>query len=220
MKRTFPPIRQVKIITVFFLAAANALLMNCRKVTLKETSAAASESNAAIGQRKPNIIVIMGDDLGYEVPTVNGGQSYETPNMDLLARKGMRFTQCHSSPFCAPSRWMLVTGKYNFRNFNQYGVLGTDQRTIANMLHDNGYTTGVYGKWAMDGGDTSIHIFGFDQYAIWNPYKDFEGDHENKGSHYKSPSIYDNGNFIADSLTEGKYGDDIFTDSVMNFIEA
>lgn len=198
------------------------LITSCRKKDFKEISSSdiAGQTGNPNILKRTNIIVIMGDDIGYEVPTVNGGQSYETPNLDLLAKTGMRFTQCHSSPFCAPSRWMLVTGKYNFRNFDQYGVLGTDQRTFANMLHDNGYATAVYGKWAMDGGDTSIHIFGFDQYAIWNPYKDFEGDHDNKGSHYKNPSIYDNGNFIADSLTEGKYGDDIFTDSLMNFIEA
>lgn len=194
--------------------------VSCNKKELSRVEAADNVDLSALRVNKPNIILVMGDDIGYEVPTVNGGQSYETPNIDLLARKGMRFTQCHSSPFCAPSRWMLLTGKYNFRNFESYGILGTDQRTIANMLHDHGYTTAVYGKWALDGGATSIGIFGFDQYTIWNPYKDFEGDQRNKGSHYRDPQIYENGIFVADSLTKDKYGDDIFTDSLLNFISA
>ena len=192
----------------------------CHKKVLENIPISSEQSSDAGFLRKPNIILIMGDDIGYEVPAVNGGQSYETPNLDLIAKKGMRFTQCHSSPFCAPSRWMLLTGKYNFRNFESYGIMDTDERTIANMLHDNGYTTAVYGKWALDGGETSINIFGFDQYSIWNPYKDFEGDQRNKGPHYRDPQIYENGKFVADSLTKDKYGDDIFTDSLLNFISA
>src|SRR5215203_3474211 len=47
---------------------------------------------------KPNIILILGDDVGYEIPSCNGGQSYNTPNIDNMAIEGMRFTQCHSTP--------------------------------------------------------------------------------------------------------------------------
>src|SRR5258706_4546965 len=64
---------------------------------------------------KPNIILILEDDIGYEVPSCNGGQSYQTPNMDQMAQQGMRFTECHSTPLCSPSRFMFLTGKYNFR---------------------------------------------------------------------------------------------------------
>ncbi|HRI21593.1 MAG TPA: sulfatase-like hydrolase/transferase, partial [Panacibacter sp.] len=52
--------------------------------------------------QKPNIILILGDDVGYEIPTVNGGQSYATPNIDKMAQTGMRFTRCYASPLCSP----------------------------------------------------------------------------------------------------------------------
>ena len=66
--------------------------------------------------QKPNIILILADDIGYKSLTCNGGNLYSTPNIDKLAKKGMRFTQCRSAPVCSPSRFMLLTGKYNFRN--------------------------------------------------------------------------------------------------------
>src|SRR3954451_24234657 len=66
---------------------------------------------------KPNIILILEDDVGYEVPTCNGGQAYSTPNMDMLSANGIRFTQCHSDSLCSPSRVELLTGKFNFRNY-------------------------------------------------------------------------------------------------------
>lgn len=169
---------------------------------------------------KPNIILILGEEMGYETVTVNGGESYQTPNLDNLAKIGMRFTQCHGNALCAPSRVMLMTGKYNFRNYTFYGRLNDDQKTFANMLKDAGYKTGIYGKWAMDGGDTAIRKFGFDNYLIWNPYKVLPGEESgSKGSHYKNPVIYHNADFIDTSLTTGKYGDDIFVDSVFNFME-
>src|SRR2546423_15532986 len=63
----------------------------------------------AIPDITPNIILILGDDVGYEVPTVNGGESYATPNLDMMARNGMRFIQCHATPLCSPSRFELLT---------------------------------------------------------------------------------------------------------------
>ena len=79
--------------------------------------------------QKPNIIFILADDVGYKSLTCNGGNLYSTPNINALAKKGMRFTQCRSSAKCAPSRFMLLTGKYNFRNFYHWGM-GRDQKTI------------------------------------------------------------------------------------------
>ena len=53
--------------------------------------------------QKPNIILILGDDIGYKTLTCNGGTTYSTPRLDSLAQQGMRFTQCHASPLCSPS---------------------------------------------------------------------------------------------------------------------
>ena len=69
------------------------------KPTNKVTGSANANNLAATG--KPNIILILGDDVGYEIPTVNGGQSYATPNIDRMAKSGMHFTQCHASPLAA-----------------------------------------------------------------------------------------------------------------------
>ena len=65
---------------------------------------------------RPNIVLIMADDIGYEALGANGGTSYATPNLDALAAGGMRFTQAHATPLCTPSRVQLMTGKYGFRN--------------------------------------------------------------------------------------------------------
>src|SRR6185436_19720058 len=95
---------------------------------------------------KPNIILILEDDIGYEIPKYTGGQSYSTSVIDSLARSGMQFTHCFASGMCSPARVMLLTGKYGFRNYHDWGILDTTQKTIANMLHDHGYATCVAGK--------------------------------------------------------------------------
>jgi arylsulfatase A len=66
---------------------------------------------------RPNIILIMSDDLGYEVINANGGTSYETPRLNDLAETGIRFENAHAQPLCTPTRIQLMTGKYNFRNY-------------------------------------------------------------------------------------------------------
>src|SRR5689334_18326550 len=84
--------------------------------------------------QKPNIILILADDLGYKALTCDGGNLYSTPNIDTLAANGMRFTQCHATPLCSPSRCMLLTGKYNFRNYTKWGVMSQSEKTIGNMM--------------------------------------------------------------------------------------
>jgi arylsulfatase A len=169
--------------------------------------------NSTAQTQKPNIIFILGDDIGYKTLTVNGGKSYSTPNLDSMAHNGMNFTQCHASPMCSPSRFMLLTGKYNFRNYTQWGIMNKNQKTIANMLKDAGYKTACFGKWQLSGGDQSIHTFGFDNYCVFIPFSN------SIDKKYKSPSIYTNGANVPSTLTNNKYGEDIFTDSVTNFIE-
>ena len=172
------------------------------------------DQHATAQDKKPNIIFILGDDIGYKIPVVNGGKSYTTPNLDRMAAEGMNFTGCHATPLCAPSRIMLLTGKYNFRNYTNWGDLDTNQRTIANMLQDAGYKTACFGKWQLNGGEASVHAFGFENYCIWDPLNQSD----KTDPRYKNPYIYTNGAYVPDSLTTNKYGEDIFTDSVVNFI--
>jgi arylsulfatase A len=78
-----------------------------------------SDSNSA----QPNIILIMADDMGYECLGANGSISYQTPNIDDLASKGIRFSTCISQPLCTPSRVKIMTGLYNYRNYDYFGHL-------------------------------------------------------------------------------------------------
>lgn len=162
-----------------------------------------------------NVILIVGDDIGYEIPTCDGGQSYLTPHLDSLAENGVRFTECYSSPLCSPSRISLLTGKYNFRNYFSWGILNTNQLTLGNLFQDNGYKTYYAGKWQLDGGASSIKKFGFDDYVVWQPFKLLWAQ---DGSRYKGPLLYADGNYISAEALQNKYGDDVFSDSIENFI--
>lgn len=190
-------------------------LNSCKKVGLKPENPFYNGPYDSPSVSKPNIILILADDLGYEVPTCNGGQSYSTPNIDRMAAGGIRFTNCNACPLCSPSRVELLTGKYNFRNYGAWGVLDTTNRTFANMLKDAGYKTLVSGKWQLAGGDTSINIFGFDDYAVYDPFNSGIG----KGSRYKDPSVYMRGQLLNRDSLRNDYGDDIFTNKVLNFID-
>lgn len=167
---------------------------------------------------KPNILIIVADDMGYEVPACNGGQDYSTPNIDALAQSGRRFTECHSAPMCSPSRFMLFTGKYNFRNYFLWGKMDRSNKTFANMLHDAGYITGYAGKWQLDGGDASIHAFGWDKYAVWLPY--YVDREDEYGIRYKGAPIYQDGGYLPASQTDSKYSEDEFTDYIISFIDS
>lgn len=209
----------------FYLLFAGPLLilLLCYKYPVAEIQVIPNETyalNNPVASR-PNIIVILADDIGYEVPTYTGGQSYQTPNIDHFAASNMQFSQCQSSPYCSPSRFMLLTGKYNFRNYERWGTLDSTEYTIANMLKDAGYATCVAGKWQLDGGDASIRKFGFDLYSVFlpfNPGSVFKEEPED-WYRYKNPHIYEQGAFLAESAVKGKYADDLFVDYIKQFID-
>lgn len=108
-------------------------------------------------QTKPNIIVILCDDLGIgDVSSFNPQGKIQTPNIEALAKGGMKFTDAHSSSsVCTPTRYALLTGRYNWRTRLQKGVQGgmsppliaADRITIAGMLKEKGYWTACAGKW-------------------------------------------------------------------------
>ena len=205
---------------LFFALLLLIAFGNCKKdFTAKSSSA--SNDMLSLAATKPNIVLILADDIGYEVPTVNGGESYSTPNIDMMARFGMRFTQCYASPMCSPSRFMLLTGKYNYRNYHGWGVMDQSQRTFANMLSDAGYDTYVAGKWQLDGADQSVRIFGFNQsYTIFEQYDQTALNHDSDPKtlgRYKSPELYANGASLQAGTTVNKYCDDILVDSVVTY---
>src|SRR5215212_11193212 len=84
-------------------------------------------------ERKPNLVLILVDDFGYECVTANGGQSYQTPNLDKLAATGMRFENCHVQPLCTPTRAQLMTGIFNVRNYINFGTLDRNATTFGHL---------------------------------------------------------------------------------------
>ena len=172
---------------------------------------------------RPNVVLFLVDDLGYEALGAYGGVSYETPALDRLAASGVRFTHAYATPLCAPSRLQLMTGRYTHRNYTEWGVLPKGEVTFANLLRDAGYATYVAGKWQLWGhtliwdpdgpccprqGQTPTDA-GFDEYLLW-----YLG---TKGGRYADPVLTGTG---AEAEThEGAYGPDLLSDFVVDAIE-
>ncbi len=128
------------------------------KAPLALLSALTLAASAAAADR-PNLIVIMTDDMGYGDAGCYGGKDFPTPNIDRLAREGIRFTDFHSScPVCSPTRAGLLTGRYQQRagvpgviyapfNRNRHHGLQLREVTFAEVLKERGYATGIFGKW-------------------------------------------------------------------------
>jgi len=97
---------------------------------------------------RPNIIIIMADDMGYSDPSCFGGEIH-TPNLDMLASNGIRLTQMYNCARCCPTRASLMTGKYqHLVGMADNGLsLSPDAPTVAEILVQNGYHTGIAGKW-------------------------------------------------------------------------
>ncbi len=116
------------------------------------------------GMRPPNIVVIYLDDLGYGDVGFNGASELKTPNMDRLASEGLKFTNGYAtSATCTPSRYALLTGVYPWRKKEAKILPGTApliidtaQRTLPGMLREQGYHTGIVGKWHLGLGDGQV----------------------------------------------------------------
>ncbi len=126
---------------------------------------------------RPNIIVLFADDLGYGETGCQGNVQIPTPHIDLIAKNGVRFTSGYvTAPYCSASRAGLLTGKYGTRfgyEFNPTGHHNADPRvclprgetTIAELLRDAGYATGLVGKWHLGGSAVASPLrHGFDEF--------------------------------------------------------
>lgn len=161
----------------------------------------------ASGQR-PNIVLILADDLGYECLGANGGISYRTPVLDRLAANGARFTHCYAQPLCTPTRVQLMTGMYNVRNYTEFGSMDPAQVTFANILMAAGYATCIAGKWQLGREVDSPRRFGFDEHYLWQ--------HTRRPPRYANPGLEING--VEKDYTEGEYGPDLISDCALDFI--
>jgi arylsulfatase A len=159
--------------------------------------------------KKPNVILILADDFGYECVTANGGQSYSTPNIDKLAAGGVRFTSCHVMPLCTPTRVMLMTGMSNARNYTDFGEMDKSQTTFGNIMKNAGYATCMVGKWQL-GRDVSLpKHFGFDEHCLWQL--------DRRPGRYKNPGLEINGQ--EKNYSNAEYGPDIVHDYAVDFIK-
>ncbi len=154
------------------LGAASAVLPGCLNTT-----------NANRAAKKPNIVFILADDLGFKDVGFQGSK-IKTPNIDKLAREGARLDQFYVQPVCSPTRSSLMTGRYPIRCGLQIGVvrpwaqhgLPLQERTLAEGLKEAGYTTAICGKWHL--GHLSSQYLpttrGFDhQYGHYNGALDY-----------------------------------------------
>ena len=146
------------------------------------SSVAARHAAAA---SRPNIILILADDLGYETIGANGGTSYRTPELDKLAATGVRFTHCFAQPLCTPTRVQLMTGRYNVRNYINFGNMDPQAVTFGNLLKQAGYATCITGKWQLGQDPDLPKKFGFDEYCLWQ--------HTRRPPRYANPGLEING---------------------------
>lgn len=172
----------------------------------------ASATMVTAAAERPNVLLILADDMGYECLGANGS-TYLTPNLDKMALEGVRFENCHAQPLSTPTRVELMTGLYNNRNYVNFGVLDPEQRTFGNMAKEQGYKTCIAGKWQL-GTDKSLPAhFGFDNYCLWQ----LSSEKNAKGSRYAAP-LYDvDGETVVGDIET--YGPDIYSDYICDFID-
>ncbi len=153
-------IMQLSKVTVLFIAISCAFCIS------------AMADNNALSGSKPNIILVMTDDQGYGDLGCHGHPFLKTPNLDRLYTQSMRFTDFHVSPTCAPTRAALMSGLAPFKTGVTHTIwererMALSATTVADVLKDAGYTTGIFGKWHLGDEDPyQPHRRGFDEVFI------------------------------------------------------
>ncbi|NOY49920.1 MAG: arylsulfatase [Chlorobi bacterium] len=183
--------------------------------------------NKKENSKRANIVLIVADDLGYGDIGCYGGE-IETPNIDALATKGIRFSSFHTAPMCAPTRAMLLSGNDNHiagmggqgtvtKEFGYEGRLTNRIATIPELLRDAGYHTYMAGKWHLGKEpESNPHKKGFEHsFALL----------DGAGNHYTNQSALKDGlsDYTEDgdptSWTDGNYSTDFYTDKLIGYID-
>ncbi|SDE72243.1 arylsulfatase [Pricia antarctica] len=170
-------------------------------------------------QSRPNIVMIMTDDLGYGDLGIHGNPYVKSPNIDALGRESVEFTRFYSYPSCSTTRAAVMTGRWPYRTgmlsvFYYAGLMQAKEVTIAETLGDSGYRTGIFGKWHLG-----------DSYPMRPTDNGFQEALVHKGGGIGQPAGPP-GNTYYDPILEHNnvskryegYCDDIFFDSGMQFI--
>ncbi|HEY4060734.1 MAG TPA: arylsulfatase [Puia sp.] len=181
----------------------------------------ASGLTAQTTRERPNVILVMTDDQGYGDLSCHGNPVLQTPEIDRLYKESIRFTDYHVTPMCTPSRGQLMTGIDAARNgavnvSSGRTSLHTELPTMANFFADNGYRTGIFGKWHLG-----------DNYPYWPQLRGFQESIWFPSSHISSvPDFWGNKYFDDTYIHNGKqekfngYCTDVFTTSAINWIAA
>jgi arylsulfatase A-like enzyme len=189
-------------------------------------------------QSRPNLIVILADDLGAKELGCYGNTEHRTPHLDKLATAGVKFETCFTPPVCHPTRFTIMTGQYGCHHgiYNFSGKRGGPEKgdpreniashlTFGTALQQAGYATAVAGKWQLSGDPpTLIRECGFDEYCMWGFGGYFTKEDRRRAeeagidfrSRYWHPSIIRNGNWVP--TTADDYGPDIHQAFVLDFI--
>lgn len=180
----------------------------------------------AQSKRKPNIIFILADDLGYgNVKSFNPNSKIPTPNLDRLAGEGIKFTRFYSgNTVCAPSRCALMTGfnmghawvRGNAKAKDGLAALRAQDTTLAQRLKGNGYRTGMFGKWGLGDDDSqgAPHLKGFDAFY---GYLDQSHAHD-----YYTNHLYEiiGGKTVEVPVDTAQYTEDLIVNKAVDFINA
>ena len=187
--------------------------------------AAADEAVASVD--RPNILLILADDLGTEWLSCYGGESLDTPVLDQLAEAGMRFTSAYVMPQCTPTRVSLLTGQYPWRSgwLNHWDVPrwgsgchfdSEEYTTFARILRSAGYATAAAGKWQVNDfrvqPDAMVQ-HGFDAYCMWTGY---ETGNEPSANRYWDPYLHTP---EGSRQYPGQFGPDLFVDFFIEFMK-
>lgn len=188
---------------------------------------------------KPNIILIMSDDVSPDLYGCYGNTQVHTPHLDRMAREGVKFETCWATAMCAPTRAMILTGRYGYRTGFFHNSLQIPQADGSNellkyhhcfgkLLKQAGYATAIAGKWHCSASRPEGQDGGFDEYCLWEGVREisklagrpqFTGawEDERTTSRYWHPGIIQNHKLRETKPTD--FGPDIFTDFLCDFME-
>ena len=171
---------------------------------------------APTSTNRPNIILVLADDLGLSRMSCYGGAPFQTPNLDQLASQGVRFERAYSMPICGPSRAALLTGKYPFRtgaiDNNSSEIEPQKNPTIALLLKQAGYATCAIGKLGQSAPEDDAHApprLGFDESMLWMG--------RGTPDRYWNPRYQRNSEVAQGKPTE--YGPDLTHEFLVDFME-
>jgi arylsulfatase len=219
----------MKKISTFLLLTLLTILFSCNSGNEKSTKSSTTTKE----ERKPNVIILLADDMGYGDIGIYGSE-IQTPHIDKLASEGVQYTNFHAGSACSPTRTMLLTGVDNHRagmgNMteiqadNQFGkpgyegYLNQNVVTIASRMKDAGYHTYMVGKWHLGKTETTIpHARGFERsFALMESGAD-NWVEQPYSPMYKAVHYFEDQNQVS-LPTENYFSSNYYTDKMMKYI--